>query len=94
MEVYGTTGYEIAVDPTTVTSRFSEKEKPATIEEPPIPLVYKNSLEYLAALERGQISGDHDLTATDTNLVTMQILDAAKRSVQEGKTVEIQPVPR
>ena len=94
MEVYGTKGYEIAVDPATVTSRFSEKEKPVTVEEPKTPLAYTNSLEYLAAIERGQISGEHDLTATDTNLVTMQILDAAKRSVQEGKTVALTPVSK
>jgi predicted dehydrogenase len=94
MEVYGAKGYEIAVDPLTVTSRFSEREKPATVEEPKLPLAYTDSLEYLAALERGEIKGDHDLSATDTNLVSMQILDAAKRSVQEGRTVKITPVPR
>lgn len=94
MEVYGTKGYEIAVDPMMVTSRFSEAEKPVTVEEPKLPLAYTNSLEYLAALERGEIHGDHDLTATDTNVVVMQILEAAKRSVQEGRTVTIEPLAR
>ncbi|QMV18789.1 gfo/Idh/MocA family oxidoreductase [Granulicella sp. 5B5] len=94
MEAYGSKGLEIAVDPTTVTSRFSAREKPETVEEPKLPLAYTDSLEYLAALERGEIKGDHDLTATDTNIVAMQILDAAKRSVEEKRTVMITPVPK
>jgi predicted dehydrogenase len=93
MEVYGTKGYAIAVDPMKVTTRFAEKSQPVT-ETTTVPLEQTNSLEYLAAIERGQIDGAHDLSAIDTNIVTMQILDAAKRSVKEGRTVAVTPVPK
>jgi predicted dehydrogenase len=94
MEVYGAKGYEIAVDPSVVTTRVAGMGKAETADAQKLPLAYLNSLEYLAAIEKGEISGDHDLTATDTNIVAMQILDAAKRSVKEGKTVTVTPVPR
>jgi predicted dehydrogenase len=94
MEVYGDKGYEIAVDPNAVTSRFSQKEKPTTADATKLPLAYTNSLEYLAAIERGEINGDHDLTSTDVNLVTMQILDAAKRSNETHRTVTVTPVAK
>ena len=93
MEVYGTKGYAIANDPMTVTTRFSQKSQPVA-ETTTVPLEQSNSLEYLAAIERGQTDGAHDLSALDTNIVTMQILDAAKRSVKEGRTVVVTPVAK
>ena len=93
MEVYGTKGYAIAVDPMTVTTRFDAKSQPET-QTTTVPLEQSNSLEYLAAIERGQIDGAHDLSALDTNIVTMQILDAAKRSVKEGRTVTVTPLAK
>jgi predicted dehydrogenase len=93
MEVYGTKGYAIAEDTMTVTTRFAAKSKPET-ETTTVPLDHSNSLEYLAAIERGEIDGAHDLSALDTNIVTMQILDAARRSVKEGRTVVVTPVSK
>ena len=40
------------------------------------------------------IDGTHDLSALDTKIATMQILDAAKRSVKEGRTVVVTPVAK
>jgi glucose-fructose oxidoreductase len=94
MEVYGTGGEALALDPTMVTKQYSEREKPVTAAAPALPLAYTNSLEYLAALERGEIKGDHDLTSVETNIGAMQILDAARRSVKEGRTVTVTPVPK
>ncbi|HEY1901309.1 MAG TPA: hypothetical protein VGG56_02685 [Terracidiphilus sp.] len=48
-----------------------------------------NSLSYLAAVLRGQLQPRGDLTALDTNIIVMQILDAARESVRTGKTVRL-----
>ena len=48
-----------------------------------------NSLSYLAAVVRGQLEPQGDLTALDTNVVVMQILDAARESARTGKTVRL-----
>jgi predicted dehydrogenase len=101
MEVYGTKGIEIAVDPTTVNKRYDKARSAVagvTTTAPPLPPAYQNSLEYFAALERGDIlpgdAGNHDYTGIDTNIVAMQILDAARRSAKEGRTVSVTPVPK
>ena len=51
-----------------------------------------NSLSYLAAVLRGQIDPKGDLTALDTNIVVMQILDAARESARTGKSVRLTKV--
>lgn len=94
LEVYGTTGLEIADDANNVTSRFKQKDPATTSAAEKLPLAYTNSLEYISAIERGEISGDGGLSSPEVNLVTMQILDAARRSVETGRTVEVTPVAK
>jgi predicted dehydrogenase len=99
MEVYGDKGIEVALDPDHVSTRFSQREAAVTTDAPKLPLAYTNSLEYLGAIERGEIdgklsNGEGDLTSVDVNVATMEILDAAKRSVQTGRTVTVAPVPK
>jgi hypothetical protein len=48
-----------------------------------------NSLSYLAAVLHGQIKSQGDLTALDTNVTVMQILDAARESARTGKSVKL-----
>ena len=93
MEVYGTKGYAIAVNPTLVRERFSESSPAEPMTEPPLAAPEDTSLHYLAAVVRGQLDPDHDLTSLDTNLVVMQILDAARESARTGKTVALRPLP-
>jgi predicted dehydrogenase len=94
MEVYGDKGIEVALDPDRVSTRFAQRDAAATADAPKLPLAYTNSLEYLAAIERGEIKGDDDLTSVDVNVTTMQILDAARRSAQTGRTVTVAPVSK
>jgi predicted dehydrogenase len=94
MEVYGDKGIEVALDPDHMSTRFDAHQSATTDAAPKLPLAYTNSLEYLAAIERGEIKGDDDLTSVDINLATMQILDAAKRSAQTGRTVTVVPVSK
>jgi glucose-fructose oxidoreductase len=37
----------------------------------------------------GKIKDQGDLSALDTNIIVMQILDAARTSVREGRTVRL-----
>jgi glucose-fructose oxidoreductase len=92
MEVYGTSGYAIAVNPTLVRERFSEASPDDQITAPPLAAPEDTSLHYLAAVERGDLKPNHDLTSLDTNMVVMQILDAARESARTGKTVTIKPL--
>ncbi len=49
----------------------------------------KDSLSYLAAVLSGQVQDKEDLSALDTNVIVMQILDAARESARTGQTVRL-----
>ena len=52
------------------------------------------SLHYLAAVLNGTLKPEGDLTALDTNVIVMQILDAARESARTGKTIKLAPLPQ
>jgi len=87
MEVYGATGYAITVGPDRMRIRHEHdsEEQQTTAER--LPAQHADSLSYLAGVLRGEIKPDGDPSALDTNVVVMQILDAARTSVRTGKTV-------
>jgi len=93
-EVYGTKGYAIALNPTQVRTRFSEHAPDETTTATPLTPPEDTSLHYLAAVLRGELKPQGDLTALDTNMVVMQILDAARESAKTGKTVDLKPLPQ
>lgn len=93
MEVYGTKAYAFALNPTQVQERFSESAPDKTITASPLAPPQDSSLHYLAAVLRGQIQPRADLTALDTNVIVMQILDAARQSLRTGKTIPLTPLP-
>jgi len=92
MEVYGATGYAITVGPDQVRLRHEHDSEEHTTTAAPLSPPENNSLSYLAAVLRGQIHPKGDLTALDTNIVVMQILDAARESARTGKTVRLTKV--
>jgi len=93
MEVYGTKAYAIAVNPTQVKLRTSEHGAEEETTATPLTPPEDTSLHYLAAVVRKQLNPDGDLTGLDTNMVVMQILDAARHSAAEGKTIQLHPLP-
>ena len=96
MEVYGNAGYAITVGADRVRVRYrGEKAEPGTpLTAPPLPEAQRDSLSYLAAVLRGHLQPDGDLSSLETNVVVMQILDGARRSAQTGKTVVLTPLPQ
>jgi glucose-fructose oxidoreductase len=89
MEVYGTDGYAITVALDHLRVRYHGQESESQITAPPLANGRQDSLDYLAAVLHGQIKPIGDDSALDTNIVVMQILDAARQSVQTGRTVEL-----
>jgi glucose-fructose oxidoreductase len=93
MEVYGTKGIAVAIDPTRYSTRFSYKEAPEPTTATPLAAPEDTSLHYLAAVVRKELTPKGDLTALDTNMIVMQILDAARQSAATGKTITLKPLP-
>jgi glucose-fructose oxidoreductase len=90
MEVYGTEGSMVTVGATNVMVRLKGEAKASDVVAPALPRSESGSLAYLAAVLHGEVQDTGDLSALDTNVVVMQILDAARRSAASGKTVLIQ----
>ena len=85
LEVFGEHGYYHAFNGTDITSRMRENKKGAkTVTSLPAPI--NDPLIYLAAALKGEIKED-DQSSLKYNMVVMMILDAAKRSIKEGKRI-------
>ena len=89
MEVYGATGYAITVAADQIRIRREHDAEEHTSSAPPLPARERDSLAYLSAVLRGEIVPRGDLTALDTNVIVMQILDAARESVRTGRAVKL-----
>jgi glucose-fructose oxidoreductase len=94
MEVYGTGGYAITVGSDRLRVRYRGHDAESQTAAAPLAKAESNSLSYLAAVLRGQVKPDGDLSSLDTNMVVMQILDAGLRSAQTGRTVAIAALPK
>jgi predicted dehydrogenase len=89
MEVYGETGYIISLNNTNmhVRNTKSNGEKNVTVTYKDIP-VYDDPISYFVDAIRGKIKiPKKGLYSLENNLVVVKILDAARESAKEGKTV-------
>jgi predicted dehydrogenase len=94
MEVYGVGGTAVTVGPAGIRTRFKGQKEETAATSPALPDSRSNSLGYLAAVLHGQIKPDADLSSLETNMVVMQILDAARTSAATGRTVTLKPLPQ
>jgi glucose-fructose oxidoreductase len=94
MEVYGATGYAVTVAADKVRLRTKGAAEETLETAPALTAPNDGSLHYLAAVLNGSLKPEGDLTSLDTNVVVMQILDAARRSAAEGKTIKLEPLPQ
>ncbi|HTH54172.1 MAG TPA: Gfo/Idh/MocA family oxidoreductase [Edaphobacter sp.] len=93
MEVYGATGYVITVGPDHLRTRYHGERDESQRAAQALPPDQRDSLAYLAAVIHGQIKPQGDLSSLDTNMIVVQILDAARTSAQTGRTVQLKPLP-
>src|SRR5579859_1722412 len=93
IELYGATGYAITASADKLQIRYAGEKEETTISAPAAPKAKSNSLDYLAAVLRGEIKPDGDPSSLETNVVVVQIMDAARRSVATGKTISLEKLP-
>lgn len=89
MEVYGATGYAITVAADKLRVRYEHDNDEQVTTPASLQPDQSNSLSYLVAVLRGQIRDQGDLSALDTNVTVMQILDAARESARTGRSVRL-----
>lgn len=89
MEVYGETGYAIAVNNTNMRLRNKEAEPERLIQITAKEMgVYEDPISYFADVVRGKIKvPKNGLYSLENNVMVVKILDAARESAKTGKTV-------
>lgn len=93
-EIYGVKGSIVTVGPSDLRVRYAGEKAETMVAAKPLGPPEQSSMQYLAAVVNGQLTPQGDLTALDTNMVVMQILDAARESARIGKTVMLKPLPQ
>lgn len=87
-EVFGSTGYVHAFDGSNLQVRLKENSS-TTRKAQPLAAPYNDPLVYLSAVIDGKIDAKNDQASLEYNMIVMQILDAAKRSIQQGKRITL-----
>lgn len=88
MEMYGTQGYVFCRDGSQVQQLLAGHEESEQLTAAPLAVAINDPFAYLRAVIRKEVSvQDWDVSALPNNLRVMQILDAAKWSAEEGRTI-------
>lgn len=92
MEVYGTKGYAIAVDDLRIRERLHAKKQEESFKLQPLPYPQGNPFAVFANVIRGELKlPANDWYELPVNLVTVEILEAARESAKSGQTVLLAP---
>ena len=89
MEVYGAKGYVDTVAKDGLRIRLPGEAAEHTATAPPLAAPEDTPLHLLLAVLQGQVQSSGDLSALDTNVTVMRILDAARTSAKTGRTVKL-----
>ena len=91
MEVYGQKGYVITVQRDDIRVRHGgDDAREEQSAAKPVPAPYDNELSYLRAVIVDGAKPDR-LSSLETNVIVVEILDAARRSAASGKTIRLWP---
>lgn len=88
MEVYGSTGYVFCKNGTLMKVMENEKEGPIELEASLLPAGFDDPFSILRKVlhENYQLQ-DNDVTSLANNKIVIQILDAARQSAEQNKTI-------
>ena len=89
MDVYGRTGYAKAIDSSRIEVRRAKEAEGKVLTGQPLAAPYDDPLHYLEAVLSGQVQEGDSLSGLKTNMTVTEILDAALRSAQTGRTVAL-----
>lgn len=91
VELYGKTGELKTVNQTKMYVQVDrrQRQEEQILKQNPAPM--NDPYVYFAAVVRGEVDPTGKLSSLENNLITMQILDAARESARTGKTIKLSP---
>ena len=87
MSVYGRTGYIHADNDVDMRVRLDDGEPMRQVEAERTAYPFDDPFSYLAAVVQGRTVPADDLSSLETNMIVVEILDAARRSAESGETI-------
>ena len=88
MEVYGRSGYAITVREEGLRLRLPGKDE-ETLKSSPIPQPENDSLTLFSSVIRSKSTNTTGLSSLANNMIVTEILDAARRSAETGRTIRL-----
>ncbi|MDN3548990.1 Gfo/Idh/MocA family protein [Mucilaginibacter aquaedulcis] len=85
MEIFGAKGYIHTFDPDSLQIRINKTTR--EFKAPPLPSPINAPVPYFTAALKDPRRTRNDQSSLKYNMIVMQILDAAKRSIKEGKRI-------
>jgi len=89
MEVYGRIGFVKTIRRDKIDVRLENEKESRVVSPGPLPAPYDDSLRYFAATISGEIHDELSLSSLKTNVLVTEILDAARQSAREGRTIRL-----
>lgn len=89
MEVYGRTGSAKTILRDRIAVRKGGEKEDDIQTAPPLAPPFDDSLHYFEAIINGSIQDTNSLSSLQTNLIVTEILDAARRSAETGRTIPL-----
>jgi predicted dehydrogenase len=94
LEIYGTRGYVMTDNRSVMRTRASEAATEHTETLPERAAPGDDPFSYFKALvEKQVVPGEWDPSSLANNMIVMEILDAARRSAREGRTIALSKHP-
>jgi predicted dehydrogenase len=88
MEIYGQTGYVMVPHPDLLRVRTGDMTEEQSVLPPEISSPNGDPISYFSAVVRGDIKPT-GLSSLGVNVIVVEILDAAHKSVRTGKRVDL-----
>lgn len=88
MEIYGQTGYVLVPKPDLLRVRTARMRVEEEVTPPSLTGAMADPVSYFVAVARHEIK-PAGLASLDTNLIVMEILDAAHKSAQTGRQIKL-----
>jgi predicted dehydrogenase len=85
VEIYGRKGIIRTINLTDYDIRLERNQRPVKKIAAPLPKPYGSSVEYFSAVIRGEIDPSGSQSSLGTNLIAVEIQDAARESAKTGK---------
>lgn len=93
VEIYGRKGIIRTINPTDYDIRLDRTKRPEEKTASPLPAPSGTSVEYFAAVIRGEIDPSGSMSSLETNLIAVEIQDAARESAKTGRKVVLPAKP-